>query len=727
VRTIVAILSLGLVLVAGTPVRAGDARPSPAPAPAPDGAAPATTPAVATAPDTIDEALAASGLTRADLGWRARGWWDRYPIDVPYRLRHVEDLFADPLATIPWLRAMGTEVATLLAAEGLAKKGELGAGPLYRLVHDLGVHRRFGGTRPYSANLTATPTPLAEALLAAWRETGRATRPVTFGKPADFPDVAKDLATATERVPADVSAIVGRLFLDLLVARRLVDRAWRRSPLEARAAVFARLDVGLEETDALDYEPAMDDLAATWDEASRWVGGLKVVAALDVARLALAALPATSREGLGASRVDVETPVGRVILLGAGDDALDVGSEGAFLVVDLGGNDRYRGSLGASSLTRGVGAMLDLAGDDAYDARDRALGCGIVGVGVLLDATGNDVYAQTGTLGEGAGQFGLGVLADLGGDDRYAIAYSGQGCGFFGVGVLLDAAGEDRYALWSDGQGFGGVAGVGVLADGALRSLRVRADPRSRDACQHFGRAAPLRLQRPGLLDGPPRRRRRRSLMGGRTRRAARRRRERHVLRRELGAGHGLLVRHGRPLGRRRQRRIRRRLVELRVGRALLLGARGRGCDDLHRVTQNWGPGYGHDFTVGIACDLAGNDRYECAVGCGHSINRSVGMLLDGQGDDVYAITTAGGRPGMAPLDPRILDRSGKTSLYWTESTSLGLFVDAGGKDLYPEGFADDGTHVDPPGSDAVRGRHFGIAVDRAAGRLDVARPSGRR
>ncbi len=722
-RTIVAILSLGLLLGAGAPARAGDGT-APSGSPPGAGAAPAT----GSAHDTIDEALAAAGLARQDLGWRARGWWDRYPIDVPYRLRHLEDLFADPLATIPWVRSMGAQVATLLTPEGLASKGDLGAGALYRLVHDLGAHRRFGATRPYSANLTAQGTPLAEALLAAWRETGRATRPVTFSKPADFPDVAGDLAAATAAVPADVGAVVGKLFLDLLEARRMVDRAWRRAPLEVRAAVFARLDVGLEETDALDYEPAMDDLAATWDGASLWVGGLKVVEALDLARLALAGLPPTSRAGLGASRVDVETPVGRVVLLGAGDDTLDLGSEGAFLVVDLGGNDRYVGCAGASSLTRSVGAMLELAGDDRYEAKDRALGCGILGVGVLLDAAGADAYAQAGTLGEGAGQFGLGVLADLAGDDRYAIAYSGQGCGFFGVGVLLDGAGADRYALWGDGQGFGGVAGVGVLADGAGDDrYEAELDPKvtRRPSGHSEGRLPVSNCQGCGMgrrgdgSDGH-------SWAGG------------------VGclldaAGDDLYAAANWCQG-----------CGYWFGTGLLWDGAGNdrflgngwaggsgahfcvGClvdeagDDLHRVTQNWGPGYGHDFTVGISCDLAGDDRYECAVGCGHSINRSVGMLLDGGGDDAYAFTTAGQRPGMAPLDPRILDRSGKTPLYWTESTSMGLFVDAGGRDAYPEGFADGGTRVDPPGGDAVRGRHFGIAVDRADGRLDVARPSRR-
>ena len=37
---------------------------------------------------------------RSDLGWEARGWWQRYPQDIPYKLRHVDALFAEPLAVL---------------------------------------------------------------------------------------------------------------------------------------------------------------------------------------------------------------------------------------------------------------------------------------------------------------------------------------------------------------------------------------------------------------------------------------------------------------------------------------------------------------------------------------------------------------------------------------------------------------------------------------------------
>ncbi len=250
------------------------------------------------APDALDDALAIAGLTRVDLGWEARGWWERYPQDIPYKLRHFDDLCAEPLAVVPFTRVMGATVRVTLAPDLVAgKKNDQGAGALYRAVHDLGVNKRYGATRPYSANLTAVPTPLPVALLEAWQAEDRSTKFVTFGAESPYPLIANDLDSACEALPSDVSAVLGKLVLDLLDARAWVRLAFRNVPLETRARIATRLDLGAEETDALDYEPAMDDAAHAWDEASLWYGGLKAVEALDVARLALAGSRHQGRRG----------------------------------------------------------------------------------------------------------------------------------------------------------------------------------------------------------------------------------------------------------------------------------------------------------------------------------------------------------------------------------------------------------------------------------------------
>ncbi len=147
--------------------------------------------------------------------------------------------------------------------------------------------------------------------------------------------------------------------------------------------------------------------------------------------------------------------------------------------------------------------------------------------------------------------------------------------------------------------------------------------------------------------------------------------------------------------------------------------------DDLHHVVQNWGPAFGHDFTVALLVDGEGNDRYECGnEGVGHSINRSVAICLERSGDDTYHFTTAGKCPGLATFDGRFLDRTG-SSIYWTESTSLGLFLDTGGTDEYPDGLSDDLIESDEAGSDNALARNRGIFADRPAGEIDLDRPHG--
>jgi hypothetical protein len=59
-----------------------------------------------------------------------------------------------------------------------------------------------------------------------------------------------------------------------------------------------------------------------------------------------------------------------------------------------------------------------------------------------------------------------------------------------------------------------------------------------------------------------------------------------------------------------------------------------------------------------------------------------------------------------------LLDRSGASALYWTESRSVGLFVDGGGADVYPSGAADGDAVTDAPSSDNARAHNRGLRLD---------------
>lgn len=678
------------------------------------------------APDALDDALALSGLARGDLGWEARGWWERYPQQIPHLLRHFEDLLAEPLAIAPFTRAMGAVLTATLAPDALSSSAPPGA--LYRAVHDLGVNKRYGATRAYSANLSAKPTPLAEALLACWSAGNRVTQTSTFGGAPEAVRGKVEIDSLCAPLPEAVSGILGKLVLDLLDARHWADLAFRNVPLETRARIAERIDIGDEMTGGAEYEPAMDDAARSWDEASLWYAGLKTVEALDLARRALAdTLPDVGSARLLAElRLSIPTPVGRIVIDGTEGHELELTDQGAFLVVDLGGNDVYAGPLGASSLTRSIGAALDLGGDDRYSAEDVALGAGLTGIGVLLDAAGQDRY-QSRLLGQGAGLFGLGALLDLAGDDRFDLEVGGQGAAFFGIGMLLDLSGADQYVTWGDAQGYGGAGGIGVLGDreGDDTYLSV-VDPKitGRPSGHSAGKISASGAQGCGMgrrgdgSDGH-------SWAGGLGALLDASGDDRYTIG-NWGQGCGYWFGTGLFWDGGGNDESRATGWANASGAHFCIGAKiDEGGDDLHETNQNWGPAYGHDFTVALFLDASGNDRYLCgSEGIGHSINRSVALCLEGGGDDLYTFTTAEKHPGKITYDPRFLTRGG-TSVYWTETTSLGLFVDVGGHDSYPAGFHDDFTRTEDPASDTARARNFGIFVDRAAGHIDLDRPHG--
>jgi hypothetical protein len=681
---------------------------------APAALAPAQVPAPA--PDALDEALALVGMRRVDLGWEPKGWWPRFP-DVPYKLRAFDRLFAAPLENVTYLRALAATANQHLDPARLDSVESRGAGQLYQAVQRLGIDPRFGGLRGYNANLSAPPTPLDEAVLELTRRADRPTSFVTFGKPSPYPQPAADLKAMTDRLPAGVSPILGQLVLNLAGAYHWVDLTFRRVDAADRLTVARRYNLGEELTDALDYCPAVDDVAFAWDEASLWYGGLQCVQALDDARRDLVALDPGK---IADFAWDWESPWGWIRIRGGGDDIVD-GTD-ALLVVDLGGNDRYTGGVAASTADRPIGLLLDLAGDDRYESDVPAQGAGLCGAGILLDCAGNDDYRGR-HYTQGVGQFGLGVLIDLGGDDRYFNRYSGQGCGFFGVGLLLDLAGRDEYTLHADGQGFGGAAGVGVLADHAgddtytaVRSAQDTGRPSyhspGEDVSASNAQGCGMGRRGDGgdghswagglgaLLDGA----------GNDTYTAGN---WAHGTGYWFGIGylhdgagddeyHGVAWSEA-------------------TGAHFCIGtAIDEAGDDKHlsEATSRLSLGMAHDFTVAILLDVAGDDEYSVlGSGLGQSINRSVAMLLDLGGNDVYR-TKDVPRPGHAANNPQFSARPG-VGTYFADTSSLGLFLDLGGDDTYWGDLKNDTIVLDPADSPNWADRNFGVFVDREGGQVD--------
>jgi hypothetical protein len=116
----------------------------------------------------------------------------------------------------------------------------------------------------------------------------------------------------------------------------------------------------------------------------------------------------------------------------------------------------------------GVGLLIDVSGDDRYEADVFGQGSAYwYSLGLLVDGDGNDRYRAT-WYGQGVGTHAaVGCVFDRKGDDWYFSRNTSQGCGHdFSAGILHDAAGNDTYRGVALCQGAGNAwSGLGILID----------------------------------------------------------------------------------------------------------------------------------------------------------------------------------------------------------------------------------------------------------------------
>jgi hypothetical protein len=320
--------------------------------------------------------------------------------------------------------------------------------------------------------------------------------------------------------------------------------------------------------------------------------------------------------------LDEMRDVAAVIDLGGHDTYLEgtVGPDRPVLmVIDLAGNDTYRASKpgvqGGAIL--GISMLLDLNGDDAYEARDMAQGSALGGVGILIDYAGDDRYSGVRRM-QGQALGGLGILIDRAGNDDYHAAMWAQGYGGpLGFALLDDVTGNDHYYCggrypnsykpetpgyegWGQGVGAGirqcASGGIGVIFDGAGD------DVYEFDYLSHGG----------GYWCG----------LG---------------FARDFGGNDKRLIcRKAFDGGERSERLFQRFGCGWGCHYALGFCFDDRG-DDVYEGTI-MGLGMGWDCSVGVLCDFGGKDRYEATGGLtqGCGAQASLGVLFDYQGDDVY-------------------------------------------------------------------------------------------
>ena len=312
------------------------------------------------------------------------------------------------------------------------------------------------------------------------------------------------------------------------------------------------------------------------------------------------------------------------------------------VVIELGGDDEYHE--GSVSPKRPVLIVIDLGGNDVYRAsRPGVQGAAAMGISMLLDVDGNDTY-QAKDLAQGSCFGGVGILVDYAGDDSYFGLRRVQGQALGGIGLLLDRDGNDSYhaAMWA--QGFGHPLGFGVLDDldgadhyycGGLYADSYPEHPGYEGWGQGVG-AGIRQVANGGIgscLDG-----------GGDD-----------VYEFDYiahGGGYWLGVGFARDFGGNDKRLG--ATMKAYNGGARSQGrwqrfSNGFGChytlgflfDDLGDDTYDgtiMGIGFAWDCAVGVLCDFSGNDRYEAKGGGtqGNGAQAGLGILYDYDGNDVY-------------------------------------------------------------------------------------------
>jgi hypothetical protein len=339
--------------------------------------------------------------------------------------------------------------------------------------------------------------------------------------------------------------------------------------------------------------------------------------------------------------VAIQTKHGWIVCTGPGVDTIAPTYSPLLAVIDAGGDDVYLGRTASTMAPRQYfSIVIDRNGNDRYESRgDTAAICaGVLGVAILVDVSGDDRYIAK-TLSIAAAFHGVAVMQDRSGNDTYELeGQYGQGAATAGIAVLDDHAGNDTYICAAEGQAYAQTLGGAILVD--------------RDGNDDY-------LAR---LDGAPS-----EMYLGQT--VSRAQGAAFGRRADMGDGHSLAG--GAAL-----------LLDLHGNDTYTAGAWSQGCgywwalgmledwDGADEYTNGkYSLGAGAHFAIGVQVDLMGNDAYNVGNSDvvnqyqGHARDGSIGVSIDGAGDDRYVLRTHCGGSG--------------------DLCSIGWFWDRNGNDIY--------------------------------------------
>jgi hypothetical protein len=667
----------------------------------------------------LEASLALVGLSQSDLGVDTESDWLGWiePRSVPFTPVHLPAMLDDPLVAIQ----LGGNALTLADTVASIQSPQ---DRLRTVVTALALQPRRPGFRGFPAAVGAHTGP--GALTSALLRLRSPPSERTTGHPAaQSPHHLLPPGPDELELPAELRAPMARLVEAVLDATRMAQESWSRLDPDVLAAAVASGPVAKRLAGGTSWWPALDEAARTGDPTSRDAALLKLAETVAATLPELKAAATAART----EAVDwaVSTPFGRVAVSGTGTDHHRCSSD-CLLVVDLGGNDLWEGTVGGAIAPQSpVAVAIDLGGNDRYQqaGEPAAQGAGLGGVGLLVDAAGDDRYEGV-LRAQGAAVLGAGLLWDLNGNDRYAADGTAQGAAVFGTGVLLDENGRDHYHIHGEGQGFAGPDSGGVLVDlrgdDTYTAVRTpsggRADPHSQGEVAANNAQGAAVGRRGDLSDG-------------------------HV----WAGGVGVLVDV--------DGRDHYRAGNFAQGSGYWLGTGmllDGGGDDLYESVY-FTQGSASHFAVGLLLDADGNDVHwlerEAGASLGYAWDGAVGVLVDAAGSDVYSLAGTGlgcaERRSSALLlelagcdsyllgpDARALgavddNDAGQPLAAWPLSAARmsrqsGVLLDLGGDDLYQtpsawsHGPANTSTWVWPDRGHGWRGRNVGAGIDTELG-----------
>ncbi len=641
--------------------------------------------------DRIGAALDSVGFTRSDLGYQPKGYWNRFPQPdgIPYVMPFFEDLFAEPLQTIPYTQAMGNTIRQYLEP-AFYDSTDIS---LHRISYILGVDRMMTGFRNYSVNLSPridSTQPMLDSFEQVYLAEGQQLNFMAFGSQADWPNYKAELESSLVEIPNELQIIMAELMLNIYDAYKWRNIGIRNVDTDDALSLFSINDMAESMGDGQKYYPQIDDIAKSLDAHSLYYGCMKAAQAAETASKKLKTYLKSKPKGLERIEFEFDSPMGRIVI--AGTDKDEHHHTDCAILVDLGGNDTYTGNAGGtSSFSLPIAVAIDCGGNDKYINDDPGLpsqGAGILGAGILIDVSGKDEYKAK-KLAQGCGFFGLGILLDVSGDDDYELETSGQGCGYFGIGMNLDISGNDTRYLFGDGQGFGGVGGVGICADyegddkytaEPYEDVAHRGDYHSENKININSAQGAGMGRRGDGSDGH-------SWAGGLGALIDIKGNDHYYSGNwTLGCGYWFgtgLVYEGE--GDDLYESV---YFTQASGAHFCIGAIvDEGGNDTHKLWETAGAGiaFGWDFTNALLYDRGGDDRYEAkiiSIACAQI--RSNAFLIDDGGNDYYQLQS--GQQGFGAATFRDdYTKANKLSPYNALAKSFSLLLDIGGMDTYME------------------------------------------